>query len=255
MTFSEIKIKLKSIPVIIEPYRYITNINIVIKALPIRLFFKSIKFDDIDIIPYSNKLYLYKAFFNKTYENQEIKLIKKHLNKDAIVLELGASIGVVSCITNKILMNKINQVSVEPNEELLRYINWNKKLNSLKFNVFNGIVSKEKSVEFHISENPLSSSIVKKSVNKNKKSKIVKTSTIVDLENQIKSKFNFLIMDIEGGEFDFLKNFEILQFKKIIIELHENKLSEKEYEYCLNKLSKNHSLIDQIDNCQVWSLN
>lgn len=43
------------------------------------------------------------CFMTGDYEAEEISLIKRYLKPDDRVLELGACIGAVSCVTNKLL--------------------------------------------------------------------------------------------------------------------------------------------------------
>ena len=59
-----------------------------------------------------------KKFNSKNAEYMEQKLVKKFVKKNHTVLELGARYGTISCVINKILENKTNQVSVEPDEKI-----------------------------------------------------------------------------------------------------------------------------------------
>jgi len=51
-------------------------------------------------------------------EHAEQELAQKYIEKDDIVLELGARYGSVSCIINSKLCNKNNQISVEPDSRV-----------------------------------------------------------------------------------------------------------------------------------------
>ena len=124
--------------------------------------------------------------------------------------------------TNRFMAKIVkNLVTVEPNTNLNDIINNHKKINNVDFILENTIVSNNNTdiVEFHVNPFVLGSGLYSKSSNIIK----TKTTTISDLEKKHNLKFNTLHCDIEGFEFDFLKNNinEIkTKFNKIIIETH-----------------------------------
>ena len=152
------------------------------------------------------------------YERVESDFAIKYYDNNDVVLELGGCLGIVSCIMAKIVNNL---VTVEPNTNLNNIINNHKKINNVDFILENTIVSNNNTdiVEFHVNPFVLGSGLYSKSSNIIK----IKTTTISDLEKKHNLKFNTLHCDIEGFEFDFLKNNinEIkTKFNKIIIETH-----------------------------------
>lgn len=72
--------------------------------------------------PANMKIHELGETLTNTYEKDERKLVNKYLKPHHKVLELGACIGVVSLSINKILYDKKNQVSVEPNPQMLNYL-------------------------------------------------------------------------------------------------------------------------------------
>jgi FkbM family methyltransferase len=81
---------------------------------------------------------------NNNIEKQEQDLANEYILEDDIVLELGARYGTVSCIINKKIKNKLNQVSVEPDNTVWNSLELNKIKNNCNFNIVKGFVSNKK---------------------------------------------------------------------------------------------------------------
>lgn len=77
-------------------------------------------------------------------EHAEQELARKYIEKDDIVLELGARYGSVSCIINSKLKDKKNQVVVEPDSRVWDALEKNKKLNNCEFNIIKGFIGNKK---------------------------------------------------------------------------------------------------------------
>lgn len=90
-------------------------------------------YDEKDILVDTEKL-----------EKPEQELAEKYINKDDIVLELGARYGSVSCIINSKLSKKTNHVCVEPDSRVWHALNKNKIINNCEFNIVNGFIGKYK---------------------------------------------------------------------------------------------------------------
>jgi FkbM family methyltransferase len=73
--------------------------------------------------------------FWRLYEKAEIKFINQHLRGDLDVIELGGSIGVVTCHIRKRLQASRKLISIEPHPELANQIKANLILNGLGNNV------------------------------------------------------------------------------------------------------------------------
>lgn len=140
---------------------------------------------------------------NIKMEFEEQKLALKYIKPDDCVLELGARYGSVSCVTNMLLSNKRNQVSIEPDKTILKALKENKKRNGCKFKIMEGVLSNDPlclikrensqwngydafTMKCKDVDDTFSKSEVKK----------VKTYSLMDL-NQ-KYNFNVLIADCEG---------------------------------------------------------
>lgn len=76
-------------------------------------------------------------------EQKEQSLVKQYINKDDVVLELGARYGSVSCTINQILENKENQVVVEPDPRVWDALEKNRGFNKCSFRIIKGFISKQ----------------------------------------------------------------------------------------------------------------
>jgi len=79
-----------------------------------------------------------------TIENVEQEQAREYIKPDDKVLELGARYGSVSCIINKILKNKNNQVVVEPDCRVWDILEKNMNNNNCEFNIVKGFISNNK---------------------------------------------------------------------------------------------------------------
>lgn len=177
---------------------------------------------------YKNKP-LWFRLFDRTYERQEIKSILKFLDKEMTVLELGGSIGVTSVIINSLLAENHKHVVCEANPNLIENLELNKINNKCNFVIENKpISSKETKVKFNFNDISLGGSILDKSLKYQEnnhgayKNILITTTTPKEIEEKFNLKFDCLICDIEGEEFnllidliDYFKNFKLM-----IVEFH-----------------------------------
>lgn len=208
-----------------DKYLYFNNIEILIDDLiiPFREIFlyKSKKIDQIII----------NTLINGTYEKNEIDIVLSNINKDDIVLELGASIGAMSTIVK----NKFKEIlyyACEANPELIPLIEKNHKLNNISCNIINGAVGKGDFIDFYIHKQCWSSSIVpfKDPLRIEK----IKVYNLKELINIIKP--TFLIIDIEGAEYEiFDEEIDLSNIRKICIEFHSSGNAENLFKLIQNK--------------------
>lgn len=180
------------------------------------------------VIQINNKIIKKKiaaALFFKTYETSEIRFIHKYLKDyQGIIIELGASIGVMSSYVAK---NNPNAtiLAFEADERFIPIIQNNHKINNItNVTAFNEIIGVS-GYEFSIGED-------------NTKGKIQKTNKVstsnVNLNTILKSKnidSDFvLISDIEGAEYFVLFESNPAVFKNcclMIMELHDIEIDGK----------------------------
>jgi FkbM family methyltransferase len=158
----------------------------------------------------------FNCFALNNYELSEKYLIEKYIDKTDHILELGGCLGVISLISNNLLINKSNHVVFEIDELKFNYLKINKNKNNANFNIINGAISDNPKMYYRPSYNFWGGEITASEVN----AKRIKTNNIKEIEYKFKIKFNTLIMDIEGGEIEIFENQNLNHFEKIIFENH-----------------------------------
>ncbi|PQJ28090.1 FkbM family methyltransferase [Rubritalea profundi] len=160
-------------------------------------------------------------FFFDVYEIQERELALKHIKPSDSILELGACIGVVSCVCNELLDDKQRHVVVEANPLLIPWLEKNKSLNSAQFTIEHAMLSDSSDGSFRIEK-----FIVSGSANTTT-GKRVTVPVISFTESCSKHHFSpsVIVMDIEGGELNFItENFSTIEncsdLRMMIIEMH-----------------------------------
>jgi FkbM family methyltransferase len=153
-----------------------------------------------------------------TYEKAECDVIVKVVNEDCAVLELGGCIGVVSCVTNRLLRGSSRHVVVEANPHLIPYITRNRDRNGCQFKIENCVITFQPDVEFFVGETMMLGSICRKSGPPIR----VKGLTVSELELRHCVSFDTVIMDIEGGEYDLIReNGDFFsRMRNVILENH-----------------------------------
>lgn len=177
-----------------------------------------------------------------SYELPERRAIKRHLNRDLPVVELGGALGVVACITNKLLTHPTEHVVVEANPLAVRQLTLNKASNHCEFEIVNRALAYDvDSVTFCPTVDLASNSI------ESDGSGLVGTEQPVTVptvqlgrlvrEHQF-SKFS-LVCDIEGKEYDLIcHELEVLRKANVIIlETHARLIGEDKNQFLINRLA------------------
>ena len=168
-------------------------------------------------------------FFFHSYELNEAEWVDKHIRSKDTVLELGACIGVISCITNKKLNDPAaRHVVVEANPLLIPWIERNRQRNHCSFRVEHCLVSDSSDGDFFIHDLIVGGSAVRKT------GRIVKVpvKAVSAIFKEVSP--TVLIVDIEGGELDFLRQAAPLLggIRLAIIEIHEFIIGREACEEC-----------------------
>jgi len=163
---------------------------------------------------------------NGEWEEAESRFLSL-IPPDAALLELGGCVGYIACTSNRLLNDPHRHVVLEANPKMIPVLINNRTLNDCSFHVEQAILANVSFTErtFYIDNRSiLGSSIVKLPVDRIKDTIEVKTKTLTSLENKYNLKFDALICDIEGGEYDLFENVltdEMLNdFKFIGMEFH-----------------------------------
>jgi FkbM family methyltransferase len=145
------------------------------------------------------------------FETVEQSQTEHYITEDSVVLELGARYGTVSCVINKKLKNKFNQVSVEPDSSVWECLEKNMQVNGCKFNLIKGVISMHPLELVNVPYGYGNTTI------KSESSSLAKY-TLDQVEQQYNLSFDTLVADCEGflGQF-FEENPRLYEQLKLVI--------------------------------------
>jgi FkbM family methyltransferase len=177
------------------------------------------------------------------YELPERRAIKRHLKRDLPVIELGGALGVVACITNKLLAHPADHVVVEANPLAIPQLTLNRASNHCEFEIVNcALAYGVDSVTFCPTVDLASNSIESDGSGLNSTEHAVTVPT-VQLGRLVRehgfSRFS-LVCDIEGKEYDLIRHeLEVLRKADVIIlETHARLIGEDKNQFLINKLTE-----------------
>lgn len=192
-------------------------------------------------------------FFFDTYEKEERVALRALLRPDDGVLELGASIGVIACATDKLLTRQTApHVVVEGNPYVWPELFANKQRNTARFEIIPGILGQGKWRTFHIHEYFFGGSAHRKAHTE----VVVPVFSLSDIEARVSGTFNVLIMDIEGGEHEVLTLLRdrLHEFRLVIVEFHAFIIGEELVEECKTILkSAGFQPVSSMNSVEGWS--
>lgn len=168
------------------------------------------------------------------YENYELSIVKSQLSPYDVVMEVGAGIGFISTYcAQKIGSEKV--FSYEANPDLKKHICNTYKLNNVSPTLEICLVGNHKEeLTFYIEKNFWSSSITPW----NKDAKPVTVTAKSFNEEVRRHNPTFLIIDIEGGEVELIKNADFYNVTKIMLELHTKLIGVEKAEFVKSRLRK-----------------
>lgn len=136
------------------------------------------------------------------YEKYERQIIQKYLPKDEPVIELGASIGVVSCTVNRRLTSPDQHVVVEASPELIPTLKRNRDLNHCQFAIVEAAIGYgNASITFFSNGMSLAGSIYGAG-----QTVEVPAKTLQAIAEEAGFRHFTLISDIEGSEIGLLEH-------------------------------------------------
>lgn len=166
---------------------------------------------------------IHASIFWGIYESAEIRLIKKYLRSDLPVIELGASLGIVSSFIIKQLKRGVSLKVVEANPNLITTIHSNLERHNVS-NVQYEIINKalgysDNYIHMQLSSDNTASHVVRseKPVGDFVKVACVRLSTLISLHPYT------LVCDIEGSEIEIIMNDDeaLKKCTQLFIELHD----------------------------------
>ena len=190
------------------------------------------------------------GFLFKTYELNDVSLIKKHIVKNEKVLNIGGGIGFIASLVYKITNEKVTIVEVD--DRIIEILNKNLKRNKINFQLIDKPLSLSKETDFLINKNQnyISNTTIQKTTTDNNPS----NSEFVD--SKFFDKFDVLVIDAEGYEEYFFSNLLEINFDKIIIEFHPKNylnLTSQDIENILTK--NNYKEMDSYFQSKVFKKN
>lgn len=171
------------------------------------------------------------------YESEEIKLLKDQIDPSLPAVEFGASIGVVSCLTNRKLRDPTRHVVVEANPLLIPTLERNRALNNAQFEILQMALGYGSEViEFHIDEkDSLAGSL------RGGAGQVISapTTSLARIVNERGFQAINLVVDIEGAEVELVANeLDALRrhVKHLLVETHQRFLPEGSIDAMLDAL-------------------
>ena len=170
------------------------------------------------------------------YEKPEREAVLRYLQPQWSVIELGGCIGVVSCITNKLLENPANHLVLEVNPLVLAHLKSNRDANGCAFQIMDKALAYDTET---VTFKPLSDFWGNSLYHSGGEPPVtVKTTT---LENLLQERHfdNFaLICDIEGQEYELIlrEPETIRKAELIVLEVHPHILGNEKVEFLLSTL-------------------
>ncbi|EDX76737.1 methyltransferase, FkbM family protein [Coleofasciculus chthonoplastes PCC 7420] len=166
------------------------------------------------------------------YEQNELRIVKAKLTPNDIVMEIGTGIGLLSSYCAKRIGSE-RVFTFEANPELELPIRQNYAINQVSPHLEICLIGeREGTHQFYIEKNFWSSSTIQRHPD----AKAIQV-TVKSFNQEIK-RLNptFLIIDIEGGEYELLNYAHFHNVKKLVIELHERIIGREKVEFVKAKL-------------------
>jgi FkbM family methyltransferase len=172
------------------------------------------------------------------YEAAERKAVARYLRRDLPVVELGGSMGVVACVTNRLLKDRKAHVVVEANPLAIPHLEHNRQLNRSQFEIVNcAIAYGAELVTFRPATNMAGTSLTQPG----EQSPV--TVTAISLQKLVHDRgfASFgLVCDIEGLEYDLVcQEGDVLRnADTIIMETHARYIGEQKLHLMMTKLKQ-----------------
>lgn len=162
------------------------------------------------------------------YEISERRLSKLFIDRSLPIIEIGASIGGVSCTTNRLLLDTSKHVVLECNPLVLPTLHKNRMLNRCKFAIEPiALAYGSETISFTIDTEHFMLGNVS---SENGKKITVKTTSLAKLLYKYSFNQINLVSDSEGCEIDMVANEPTIlrdRVKSIIVETHPQLRGEK----------------------------
>jgi FkbM family methyltransferase len=187
------------------------------------------------------------TIYNGCYEKAEIELLKAYLSQNDTVMEIGAGIGFLSsyCARN---IGSEKVFAYEANPALELPIRRTYRINGVNPLLEICLIGRNSGTKnFYITRNFWASSFVEPLETIDRTVKVASKSFSREIARVNPS---FLIVDIEGGEYELFEGADLHGIQKIIIELHPSVIGKSKATIVKNKLKEmGFKIVAQIPNC------
>ena len=195
------------------------------------------------------------TLYSGAYETDEARLLRRYLRSEHTVVELGAGLGLLTTLCCK----KIGSDRVfvyEANPELEVVLRESFQLNEVRPELNMCALGAESGeMRFYIRHAFWLSSGQENAMAKPEREVRVEVRDFDEEMARLPHQPDFLVCDIEGGEYDLFMGSELTGIKHILCEVHPNFLGEKKVAEMQARLhSKGFELIDATGKYDVWYL-
>ena len=162
----------------------------------------------------------------KRYELSEAKQVQRIIQKEEVVLEIGAGIGFISALIAK-NPQVIRMVSYEANPQLIdpisRTVRTNAGEDAKKWEIRNAVLFTGKapsSIDFYVHKDFWASSL-----SPIDDAQRVEKVAVEDFNATLAEiRPTLIVCDIEGGEIELFKNADLSGVKKVYMEIHQRRV-------------------------------
>lgn len=175
------------------------------------------------------------CFLAGDYEEDERGLIKRFVRPGDAVLECGACLGIVACVTNSLLRDKRRHVVVEANPKVIPALYRNRELNKAEFLIEHCAISGKSEETFYLHPQYI---VGGTSQRPTELAVRLPGRSLRELDSRY-GPFSTLIMDVEGSELDaFEAAGDLFQhYRLVIVELHPWAIGEPAVQRCRDILA------------------
>ena len=156
------------------------------------------------------------GFLFGDYEQFERRAVLRYLSPQLPVIELGACLGVVSCIANKLLHDPRRHVVVEANPAVIPFLKRNRRRNGCRFRVLNfAIAYDRRAIEYAPTDDFAGNALTETAGRRKIRVRTTRLKEIADRNGF--DRFT-LICDIEGHEREMIeREAEVLRRADLIV--------------------------------------
>lgn len=201
-------------------------------------------------LPLNLSLHMKGVLVRGKYEQNELSILRTTLEKDDVVLEFGTGLGLLAIHSAKIVGSD-NVTTYEANPELEEAIRDNFRRNRVSPTLHIAAVGKESGkINFSISPDFWASSLIRpdnwKITPRHMRNRTHDITVAVESVRECISSVSpsFLICDLEGGEYEISKVWDLSTVSKLLIELHPGVIGEDKARKVVRRIEDSNMKLD-----------